>query len=173
LLTLSNKVLFKFCEKFKIKKILRGQGFLSYHSFHGLHIFPNSIASILKSDTHQLVRNISMILSCHIFSNGRFHQPRQRWKHIDGRIDLHIKKLSMNYLFSLTILKIFVFFSIQGFTIIRHSKNGNLGDGTISAFNTTSSLIDCGQISVHVTRETTTSRHFFSGSRYLKSKINL
>ena len=51
-----------------------------------------------------------------------------------------------------------------GLTIIGHGENRNLGNGTISAFNTTSSLINCGQISVHVTRETTTPRHFFSGS---------
>ena len=52
-------------------------------------------------------------------------------------------------------------------TIIGHGQNGDLSDGTISAFYTTSSFIDGGQICVHVTRETTTTWHLFSGSWHL------
>jgi hypothetical protein len=35
-------------------------------------------------------------------------------------------------------------------TIVRHGKNGNLGDGSVSALDTTGSLVDGGKIGVHV-----------------------
>lgn len=53
------------------------------------------------------------------------------------------------------------------FTIVRHGKNGNLGDRTIATLDTTSPLVDCRQISIHVTRVSTTTRHFFTGCRNL------
>lgn len=40
---------------------------------------------------------------------------------------------------------------IQERTIVRHGENGDLGDGSVSALDSTSSLIDGGQVSVHVT----------------------
>jgi len=52
------------------------------------------IVKNIKEMTYQLVRNISMILSCHAFANSRLHQPGQRWQHVDWRINLE-KRLSM------------------------------------------------------------------------------
>jgi hypothetical protein len=64
-------------------------------------------------------------------------------------------------------------------TIIRHGQDGDLGDGSVSTFDTTSSFIDGRQVSVHVachnsvytstsfftrTWITSSSWHFFSGS---------
>jgi hypothetical protein len=56
-------------------------------------------------------------------------------------------------------------------TVVGHSQNGNLGDGTVAALYTTSSLVDGGQIRVHVTGVTTTTGHFLSGSRNLTKGI--
>lgn len=54
------------------------------------------------------------------------------------------------------------------FTIIWHSQYWNLGDGTFSALNSSSTLIDLGQISIHIPRVPSSSRHFLSGSRHLQ-----
>jgi len=49
-------------------------------------------------------------------------------------------------------------------TIIRHGKNGNLSDGSTPPFYTSGTFIDGGQICVHVSRETTSTWYFLSGS---------
>src|ERR1700710_1874784 len=49
-------------------------------------------------------------------------------------------------------------------TIVRHGQDRNLRDGSISAFYTTGSLVDGGQVSVHVSGITTTTWDFFSSS---------
>jgi len=49
------------------------------------------IVKNIKEMSYQLVRNISMILSCHAFANSRLHQPGQRWQHVDWRINLEKK----------------------------------------------------------------------------------
>lgn len=53
------------------------------------------------------------------------------------------------------------------FTVVRHGKNGNLGDRTIAALNTASPFVNCRQISIHVTGVSTTTRNFFTSCRYL------
>jgi hypothetical protein len=56
-------------------------------------------------------------------------------------------------------------------TVVGHSQDGNLGDGSVAALYTTSSLIDGGQIRVHVTGVTTSTGHFFSGGGDLTKSI--
>ena len=34
-------------------------------------------------NTDQLVGNVSVVSACHTLTNGRLHQTRERWKHID------------------------------------------------------------------------------------------
>lgn len=56
-------------------------------------------------------------------------------------------------------------------TIVRHGQNGDLGDGTVTALDTTGTLVHGGQISVHVTGVTTATRHLFTSSRDLTKGI--
>ena len=48
-------------------------------------------------------------------------------------------------------------------TIVRHSEDGDLGDRAVPTFNPACSLVYGGQISVHVTWETSAAWHLFSG----------
>mmetsp|Transcript_34043 Transcript_34043/g.50535 ORF Transcript_34043/g.50535 Transcript_34043/m.50535 type:complete len:228 (-) Transcript_34043:1446-2129(-) len=57
--------------------------------------------------------------------------------------------------------------------IVRHGKNGQLGNGTVTSNHTSSTFVNCGQICVHVTRVSTTSRNFFTGSRDLTQGISI
>lgn len=41
-----------------------------------------------KHYSYQLVRDISVIFSCHAFTNGRLHQSRQRRQHVDWWVHL-------------------------------------------------------------------------------------
>merc|ERR1719483_1884675 len=61
----------------------------------------------------------------------------------------------------------------MGNIIIRHGKDWNLGDGTSLANDTSSSLVQGREISIHITRVTTTSRNFFSGSWDLTKSIGV
>lgn len=54
------------------------------------------------------------------------------------------------------------------FTVIWHGENGDLSDGTVSALHSAGTLVDGGQISVHVARKASTAGHFLSGSRDLQ-----
>src|SRR5947207_16015841 len=56
-------------------------------------------------------------------------------------------------------------------TIFRHSQDRNLGDGSITAFNTTSTFVDSRQIRIHITWVTTATWHFFTGSRYFTKSV--
>jgi hypothetical protein len=58
-------------------------------------------------------------------------------------------------------------------TIVRHGENRNLGNGTIAALDTTGTLVHGGQISVHVTRVTTTTRNLFTGSGDLTKSVTV
>lgn len=54
------------------------------------------------------------------------------------------------------------------FTIVGHGEDGDLSDGAVPALHATSTLVDGGQIGVHVTREASATRHLFTGSRHLQ-----
>jgi hypothetical protein len=56
-------------------------------------------------------------------------------------------------------------------TVVGHGQNGNLCNGTVTALDTTSSLVDGGQIRVHVTGVTTTTGDFLTGSGHLTKGI--
>ena len=58
-------------------------------------------------------------------------------------------------------------------TIVGHSQNGDLRDGAIPALHTAGSLVDGGQIGVHVTGETTTSGHLLTGSGHLTQSLGV
>jgi len=56
---------------------------------------------------------------------------------------------------------------------VGHGQNGKLSDGTVGSTDTTGSLVDGGEIGVHVTWVTTTSWDFFSGGRDLTKGVRV
>lgn len=63
---LRDEVLFEFRQEFKIEKIIRCKSFLTDHSFHGLHIFTDSVASILILPNIKILISIDLFLSEYI-----------------------------------------------------------------------------------------------------------
>lgn len=49
-------------------------------------------------------------------------------------------------------------------TVIGHGENGDLRDGATTTLHTAGSLIDGGQVCVHISWEATAPWHFLSGS---------
>jgi hypothetical protein len=58
-------------------------------------------------------------------------------------------------------------------TIVGHGKNRNLGDGTVSALDSTGSLVKSSQISVEVTGVTSSTGNFFSCSGNFSKSIGV
>lgn len=58
-------------------------------------------------------------------------------------------------------------------TIVRHSQNGNLSDGTVTALDSSGTFVHGGQVSIHITGVTTTTRNFFSCSGDLSKSITV
>lgn len=56
-------------------------------------------------------------------------------------------------------------------TIVGHGQDRNLSNGTVPALDSACTLVNGGQISVHVTGVTTTTGNFFSCSRNLTKSI--
>jgi hypothetical protein len=60
-----------------------------------------------------------------------------------------------------------------GDIIVRHGKDRNLSDRSITALNTAGTLVNGRQVSVHITGVTTTTGNFFSGSGNLSKGITV
>ena len=55
----------------------------------------------------------------------------------------------------------------KGRTIVRHGEDGDLGNGSVPALDTTGALVDGRQVRVHVSGVSTASGYLFSGRRDL------
>lgn len=101
---------------------------------------------------------LSMVLSGHALTDGRFHKTRQRGKHVDGWVDVLVVQLTLNVNLALCNVASKIGDGMCDI-IVGHGQNGELCDGAWSAFNTASTLVDGRQIGIHITGVTTTSRH--------------
>mmetsp|Transcript_21553 Transcript_21553/g.38515 ORF Transcript_21553/g.38515 Transcript_21553/m.38515 type:complete len:353 (+) Transcript_21553:505-1563(+) len=61
----------------------------------------------------------------------------------------------------------------MGNIVVRHGKNGELGDRTLTTLNTTGTLVDGGQIGIHITRVTTTTGHLFTSGGNLTKSVSI
>src|ERR1017187_144517 len=61
----------------------------------------------------------------------------------------------------------------MGDVIIGHSQNRQLSNGPILSDHSTGSLIECRQISIHITWIPSSTWHLFSGSRDLSQSIGV
>lgn len=113
-----------------------------------------------------------MILPGHSLADGRLHETRQRWQNVDWWVDLSVMQLTVYVYLSLGNVTSQIG-NWMGNIIVGHSQNGDLSNGTVTALYTAGTLVNGGQIGVHVTWETTTAGHFFSGGWYLEFKLRV
>uniref|UniRef100_A0A2M4D215 Putative secreted protein n=1 Tax=Anopheles darlingi TaxID=43151 RepID=A0A2M4D215_ANODA len=163
---LRDEVLLELGQELQVQQIVGRQGFLTDHSLHGLHVLTDGVASV------QLVGHIRVILARHALTDGGLHQTRQRRQHVDRRIDLSVVQLTIDV--DLTLGNVTgQIGNRMGDIVVRHSQNGDLGDRTVAALDTSGTLVDGGQIGVHVTGETTTSGYLLTGSRHLTQSLSV
>ena len=101
-----------------------------------------------------------MVFPSVAFTDSRFHETRKRWKHVDRRVNALVIQLPINedlalgnvackirdrvcnvWKRSLTILRALIGINL---TIVRHCENGNLGNGAITALDTSGTLVNRG-----------------------------
>ena len=58
-------------------------------------------------------------------------------------------------------------------TVVRHSQDGNLSNGPSPTLYSTSTLVQCRQIGVQVSRVTASTRNFFTSRRDLSKRIRI
>ena len=87
-----------------------------------------------------------------------YHEPGERRKHIDGRVDLSVVELTVHVHLALSDVACQVRNRV-GDVIIRHGEDGQLRDGALAPLNTPCPLIDGGQVSVHISCTTNTDCH--------------
>lgn len=144
------------------------------------------ISGVISETTDQLVRYITVVLPGQFITDGTLHQTRQGRQHIDGWVDLPVVQLTVDEDLSLgdvasqvgnwmcDICEItrsgkfqYERNSTRCYTIVGHREDRNLCDRSIAALYTTCAFVYGRQISVHVTRVSTTTRDFFTSSRHL------
>mmetsp|Transcript_17100 Transcript_17100/g.39297 ORF Transcript_17100/g.39297 Transcript_17100/m.39297 type:complete len:306 (-) Transcript_17100:472-1389(-) len=164
--SLRNELSFESLQETEVKVIFHGKGFFSNNSLHSHDILTHSIRSI------KLVRNGTVIVSGHTFSDGGLHQTRQRRKNVDRRENTLGVQLTIQVNLSFRNVSGKIGNRV-GNIIVRHGKNRKLCNGTISSNNTSGTFVDGGKIGVHITGVTTTSRNFFTSSRDLTKGISV
>jgi hypothetical protein len=133
------------------------EGLLTDDCLHCLGIFTLGIESI------HLVGNIWMIVSCHTFTDSTLHQSGKGWQDIDWWVNASLVHVSINVDLSLSDVTSQIW-NWMGDIIIWHGQNWNLGDRSNFTGDSTSSLVDGGEIGVHVTWVTSSTGNLLSSS---------
>ena len=142
-----------------------------------------------RDSTDQLVGDITVIFSSQLVTNRTLHQSRQGREDVDRWVDLSVVQLTVHKDLSLGDVPRQIWDRVRDIydiitrseqtehekdqhegskrTIVRHSENRNLRDGSIAALYTTCAFVYGRQVSVHVTRVSTTTRDFFASCRHL------
>jgi len=167
-LTLSQELAFESFQEQEVVLVIGVQGVFSNDSLHveGILTLGVEVIKLVRNGrvivTGESLDDISLLVF--LDSNSRLHESGERGEHVDWWVDLSVVEISVNEDLSLGNVTSQIWDGMSDI-IVGHGKNGQLSDRTVLASDTTSTLVEGGKIGVHVTRETTTSGHFFSGSR--------
>ena len=155
--------------------VIGGQSVLSDDSLHVEGILTSGVESVklvghgrmvITSESDQLT--IFSLLD----SDSGLHESGEGGEDVDWWVNLSVVQVTVNEDLTLGNVPSQVGDGM-GDIIVGHGKNGQLGDGSIGALDTSSTLVEGGQIGVHITGETTTSGHFFSGGRDLSEGVGV
>ena len=163
---LSDEVLLELSEEFQVEEIIRRESFLADDSLHGLHVLADGVAGV------QLVGDVGVILAGHALADGGLHETGQRGKYVDGREDLPVVHLTVDVDLPLGDVAGQVRDGVSD-VVVWHRQDGDLSDRPVAALHTACSLVDGGQVSVHVAGETTSAGHLLSGSGDLTQGLGI
>ena len=164
--TLFNELRLESIVEKEIIMIVSCECVLTNDCLHRLGIFTLGVERV------HLVGNLWMISSGHTLTNSVLHETRQRWQDVDWWVDASSGHVSVDVDLALSDVTSQIW-DRMGDVIVRHGQDGDLSDGAQWTVDTTSTLINGGQISVHVTWVSSTTRHFLSCCRDLTESVSI
>mmetsp|Transcript_44392 Transcript_44392/g.74728 ORF Transcript_44392/g.74728 Transcript_44392/m.74728 type:complete len:361 (+) Transcript_44392:445-1527(+) len=164
--SLPQELLLELFQEFLVQQVIGGQSLLTDDSLHGHHILANSISCV------HLVGHLVVVLAGHALSDSVLHQTRQRRQNVDGGVDLLVVQLPINVHLALRDVSRKIGNRMRD-VIVGHGQNGNLRNGTRAALHTSSTLINGGQIGVHIPGVTTTARHLLTSRGHLTQSVSI
>jgi len=132
---LSDELVLELGKEVQVEHIVLGHGLLADNSLHGHGVLADGVVGV------QLVGDFRMVGPGHALANSRLHQPRERWQHVNGRVDLLVVQLTIDEDLSFCDVPGQIWDGMVDI-IIRHRENGQLGDGPVGALNSSCALVD-------------------------------
>mmetsp|Transcript_9925 Transcript_9925/g.23506 ORF Transcript_9925/g.23506 Transcript_9925/m.23506 type:complete len:392 (-) Transcript_9925:217-1392(-) len=146
--------------------VLHGEGLLTDDGLHGHNVLAHGVRSI------ELVGHRTVVATGHALSDGRLHQTRQRRKDVDWGEDALGVQLTVEVDLSLGNVASKIGDRMSNI-VVGHGKDGELGDRTVAADDTSGTLVDGGKIGVHVAGVTTTAGNLLTGGGNLAERIGV
>mmetsp|Transcript_34359 Transcript_34359/g.77378 ORF Transcript_34359/g.77378 Transcript_34359/m.77378 type:complete len:274 (+) Transcript_34359:236-1057(+) len=144
--------------------ILHGQGLLSNNCLHRQNILTHGIGGI------KLVGDRAVVVTRHALTNGRLHETRQRWQHINRRENSLGVQLTIEVNLALGNVTSQVGNWVRDI-IVGHRQDRKLSDGPVSSDHSPGPFVDGGQVRIHVSWITAASWNLLSCSRDLTQGI--
>ncbi len=163
---LSDELVLELLEEVQIQEIVGGHRLLSDNGLHGHGVLSDSVVGV------ELVGDFWVIASGHALADSRLHKSGQRGKHVNGRVDLLVMKLTVDEDLSFGDIPGKIWDRMVDI-IIGHGQNRELGDGPVGALHSSGALVDGRQIGVHISREGASSWHLLSGGRDFLERIGV
>ena len=164
--TLVNEFLLVSVVELQVQLVLLGQGLLTDDGLHCLSVLTLGVQGV------HLVGDVGVILSGHAITDGSLHESRQGGQDVDGRVDASLVHVSVNVDLTLSDVSSKIWDGVSD-VVVRHCQDGDLGDGTELALDSTGSLVDGRQIGVHVTGVSSSSWHLLSGGGDLSQGVGV
>mmetsp|Transcript_28914 Transcript_28914/g.70484 ORF Transcript_28914/g.70484 Transcript_28914/m.70484 type:complete len:305 (+) Transcript_28914:751-1665(+) len=111
-----------------------------------------------------------MVNSSHPLTDGTFHETGKRRQYVDRWVDLLVVKFAVDVDLPLGNVARQVRNGVSD-VIVFHREDRDLGNGSVAARNTTSSLVDGGKVSVHVSRISSPARNLATSRRHFTQRI--
>mmetsp|Transcript_26497 Transcript_26497/g.99679 ORF Transcript_26497/g.99679 Transcript_26497/m.99679 type:complete len:242 (-) Transcript_26497:968-1693(-) len=152
---LGEEVLFKELHELEVRALLLGERLHAHNCAHGVCVLACRIRGV------ELVGHARVVLAGEALADGGLHQPREGRHHVDGRVHLGVVKLPVDVDLPLRDVAGEVGDGV-GDVVVGHGQNGQLGDGAVAAADAASSLVDGGEVGVHVAGVGATAGHLLA-----------
>merc|ERR1719379_1172728 len=153
-------------DELEVEVVVLVEGLLADHRLHGARVHADGVVRV------ELVRDARVVVTRHALADTSLHQTAQRRQHVDRRVHLAVVETTVHEHLALSDVARKVRDRMRD-VVVGHRQDRELRDRTVLALDTAGALINRRQVSVHVTRVTTATRHLLTGGRHLTKGISV
>ena len=117
-----------------------------------------------------LVGDSAMVLAGLALADTQVHKAAQAGQHVDRRVDRPAVELAREHDLTLGNVAGKVGDRVRD-VIVRHGEDRQLRDGALAALDAAGALVDGREVGVHVSRESSATRHLFARGRDLAKRL--